>query len=61
MCTDGLANVGIGDLSSSHEKMLQFYRTNVAMTAKKSGVMISVVGISGSEARYVVRLLTYPF
>lgn len=47
ICTDGLANVGVGALEGKKD---DFY-TQVAQFAKRKGVVISVISIKGSNTR----------
>jgi len=52
ICTDGLANVGIGSLDGDGESKAaaeRFYET-IGLYAKTRGVSISVISIRGSEA-----------
>ena len=53
ICTDGLANIGLGGMDTDDESTLEnsrsFYQ-NVGNFAKSNGVMISVITIPGSQA-----------
>lgn len=50
ICTDGLANVGIGRLDDNSEEAEDFY-TRVANIAKDKGIEISVISIEGEECK----------
>jgi Mg-chelatase subunit ChlD len=50
LCTDGLANRGLGAIDSDPEKALQFYN-EIGAFAKERGVAISVITIKGEGCR----------
>ncbi|OMJ70059.1 hypothetical protein SteCoe_32061 [Stentor coeruleus] len=50
ICTDGLANVGIGRLDDNSEEAEDFY-SRVANIAKDKGIEISVISIEGEECK----------
>jgi len=49
--SSGIANIGVGELSEAHEKNVAFYRDQIAQFAKKKGVIMNVISISGSNTR----------
>jgi hypothetical protein len=49
ICTDGLANVGVGDLSSENS-INEFYK-EIGSIAKELGVSVSIVTIEGQDCR----------
>jgi hypothetical protein len=50
LCTDGLSNVGVGSLDTENKKeQTEFYR-NLGHLAKSKKVIISVIGIQGSDS-----------
>jgi len=51
ICTDGMANKGVGELGSDHNKMEAFYNGQIAQYAKRQGVIISIISIQGSDTR----------
>jgi len=52
ICTDGLANVGLGALDgNSTKKEAQSFYEQVGVFAKKSGIEISIISIQGTECR----------
>eukprot|EP01120_Amphizonella_sp_Union-15-10_P013090 TRINITY_DN6023_c0_g1_i1.p1 TRINITY_DN6023_c0_g1~~TRINITY_DN6023_c0_g1_i1.p1 ORF type:complete len:553 (-),score=99.21 TRINITY_DN6023_c0_g1_i1:24-1682(-) len=51
ICTDGVANLGLGSLEGKHEQMEAFYHGKVAHYAKKHGVVMNVISIAGSDTR----------
>lgn len=50
LCTDGIANVGLGSLESNVEASLSFYQT-LSETAKDGSVLVSVLSIEGEECK----------
>lgn len=51
ICTDGLANVGLGAFEDSDLETVQTFYEQLGETAKASGVSVSVVSIEGEECR----------
>lgn len=49
LCTDGMANNGLGSFESPPEEFEPFYE-NVGEYAKDKGVMINILAILGAEA-----------
>jgi len=50
ICTDGLANTGVGDLESGDEPANEFYN-KITEFAKSRGVVVNVLSIVGTECR----------
>eukprot|EP01103_Thecamoeba_quadrilineata_P005315 TRINITY_DN15130_c0_g1_i1.p1 TRINITY_DN15130_c0_g1~~TRINITY_DN15130_c0_g1_i1.p1 ORF type:complete len:625 (-),score=174.08 TRINITY_DN15130_c0_g1_i1:26-1900(-) len=50
ICTDGLANTGVGDLGGGDEPADEFY-AKVTELAKSAGVVVNVLSIVGTECR----------
>lgn len=50
LCTDGIANVGLGSLEANAEASLAFYQS-LSETAKDGSVLISVLSIEGEECK----------
>ena len=48
LCTDGKANVGLGNIEGSETKYSPYY-TELAERAKTKGVSVSVVSFTGTE------------
>jgi hypothetical protein len=53
VCTDGLANVGLGNFDESHsdlesQKVDEYYE-RISQYAKSKGVVVSIVSIKGDE------------
>ena len=54
LCTDGLANKGLGDLDSTDDALLtqaEAFYTDMANLARDKGVIVSVISIEGQECR----------
>mmetsp|Transcript_863 Transcript_863/g.2076 ORF Transcript_863/g.2076 Transcript_863/m.2076 type:complete len:726 (-) Transcript_863:2569-4746(-) len=51
ICTDGLANVGLGAFESSDLEAVQSFYEQLGEKAKEHGVSVSVVSIEGEECR----------
>ena len=49
LCTDGMSNLGIGDISEDREKAKDFY-VNIGNMAKEKGVVISLITFEDSES-----------
>jgi len=47
LCTDGLANVGVGSLENGGEELYK----EVGLFAKRKGVIVSVISIKGSDTK----------
>ena len=50
LCTDGLANIGVGNLESADETQQKFYE-QVAVEAKAKNVAVSVITIKGESSK----------
>ena len=50
ICTDGLANIGLGELESDSEESKKFYN-DIAAVAKEKGVIISFITIKGEGCK----------
>jgi len=48
LCTDGLANIGVGAIENLSENDLGEMYTRIAQDAKKRGVVVSIISITGS-------------
>ena len=46
LCTDGLANIGVGSMEGADESKYQFY-DEVALKAKEKNVSVNIVTIKG--------------
>ena len=53
ICTDGLANIGLGNLESESQNAIDFYKL-ISDKAKEVGVSISVITIKGEECKIAV-------
>ena len=49
LCTDGMSNLGIGDISEDREKAKDFY-VNIGNMAKEKGVVISLITFEDAES-----------
>jgi len=49
LCTDGLSNLGVGDISENREKAIEFYK-KIGNMAKDKGVVISLITFEDSES-----------
>ena len=49
LCTDGMSNLGIGDISEDREKAKDFY-VNIGNMAKEKGIVISLITFEDSES-----------
>ena len=49
LCTDGMSNLGVGDISENREKAIEFYK-RIGNMAKEKGVVISLVTFEDSES-----------
>ena len=49
LCTDGLSNLGVGDISQNREKAIEFYK-KIGNMAKDKGVVISLITFEDSES-----------
>lgn len=52
MCTDGLANLGLGQLEVESEESKNFY-SQLSALAKEKGIQISIITIKGEECKLV--------
>ena len=50
LCTDGLANIGVGSLEGADELKYQFY-DEVANKAKEKNVAVNIVTIKGESSK----------
>lgn len=50
LCTDGLANLGLGSLEVESEESKAFY-TKLAAISKEKGIQISIITIKGEECK----------
>ena len=53
LCTDGLANIGVGNLEAGIEGTEQFY-LDVAAEAKSKNVAVSIITIKGESSKLEV-------
>ena len=53
LCTDGLSNLGVGDISGDQEKAKEFYN-KIGNMAKEKGVVISLITFSDSESEIAI-------
>lgn len=53
LCTDGLANNGLGNLENINEKSIEFYE-NLAQKAIKLGVGVSIITLKGTDCKLSV-------
>ena len=49
LCTDGMSNLGVGDISENREKAIEFYK-KIGNMAKEKGVVISLITFEDSES-----------
>ena len=49
LCTDGMSNLGVGDISEDREKAKDFY-VNIGNMAKEKGIVISLITFEDSES-----------
>ena len=49
LCTDGMSNLGVGNISEDGEKAKEFY-DNIGIMAKEKGIVISVITFEDSES-----------
>ena len=49
LCTDGMSNMGVGDISENREKAIEFY-TKIGNMAKEKGIVISLITFEDSES-----------
>ena len=49
LCTDGMSNLGVGDISENREKAIEFY-VKIGNMAKEKGIVISLVTFEDSES-----------
>ena len=49
LCTDGMSNLGVGDISENKEKAIEYY-TKIGNMAKDKGVVISLITFEDSES-----------
>ena len=49
LCTDGMSNLGIGDISENREKAIEFYK-KIGNMAKEKGIVISLITFEDSES-----------
>ena len=49
LCTDGMSNVGIGDISTNREEARNFY-TKIGEAAKEKGIIINLITFEDSES-----------
>lgn len=52
LCTDGLANLGLGQLEVESEESKNFY-SQLSALAKEKGIQISIITIKGEECKLV--------
>lgn len=50
LCTDGLANLGLGSLEVESEESKAFY-AKLSAIAKEKGIQISIITIKGEECK----------
>jgi hypothetical protein len=50
ICTDGLANIGVGDLEAGDDAAAPFYQRVIDL-ARSAGVVVNVISIKGTECR----------
>jgi hypothetical protein len=55
ICTDGLANVGLGSMEVENEETEKFYE-KLTEIAKDRGISVSVITIKGEECKMKVIL-----
>ena len=49
LCTDGMSNLGVGDISENREKATEYYK-KIGNMAKEKGVVISLITFEDSES-----------
>ena len=49
LCTDGMSNLGVGDISENREKAIEFY-VKIGNMAKEKGIVISLITFEDSES-----------
>ena len=49
LCTDGMSNLGVGDISENREKAIEFYK-KIGNMAKEKGIVISLITFEDSES-----------
>ena len=49
LCTDGMSNLGVGDISENRDKAIEFYQ-KIGNMAKEKGVVISLITFEDSES-----------
>ena len=49
LCTDGMSNLGVGDISENREKAVEFY-IKIGNMAKEKGIVISLITFEDSES-----------
>ena len=49
LCTDGMSNLGVGDISENRENSIEFYK-KIGNMAKEKGVVISLITFEDSES-----------
>ena len=49
LCTDGMSNLGVGDISENKEKAIEYY-IKIGNMAKEKGVVISLITFEDSES-----------
>lgn len=57
LCTDGMANQGVGKVESVDKRLANQFYTSVAGQARKNGVTVSVITMEGQDCRFVGRFL----